>query len=447
MPVHYTKDPELGKPGSKHGSSSRKSISWVWVLVILFQIVFVIVIWIVPICSQQKIVYFKPESEAANDGNEEEAAVEQVESPIVLQPVPQKDEDRKTIFILFGSYRDPECANTIVSAFEQATYPDRLRFGVFQQHNYTDRDCTDLQVQCPGHVACGRQWQIKIDRVGPYGGMGPIYGRYRAELFFKNEDYVFQIDSHSRFSPAWDVVVIDMFKRIGNEYAVITSYPKAVPDSAGADWSPAAPKSSDPIVTICKTKILKSKETKSFKHERGSYGSNKGYPLLTPFYAAGFVFARGHRLLRVPHDPYLPYVFDGEEVLMGSRCWTHGYDFYVPDRDIIYHIYSPAGVKRPVFWQSKEWNAAASRAQRESEYRINYILGLHKKYTPTVPLSRVDTRDIEQYGIGSKRRISEFWEFMGADLDKLETKNRCDKIKSGKLKRKLWTEGKDPMSD
>lgn len=414
-----------------------------WLLVVLIQIVLVLLLYAFPPCSAPTTVYVPQPAGAMLDIEEE---VDHAEAPILLQPEPKADIDRKTIFILMGSYRDPECANTIISALEQATYPDRLRFGVFQQHNYTDRDCTDFRVSCPGHIACGRQWQVKIDRVGPYGGMGPIYGRYRGEMFYNNEDYVFQIDSHSRFVPAWDVVVLDMFRRIGNEFAVVTSYPKAVPDNADENWSPAAPKPKDPVVTICQTKILKQKETKSFKHERGSYAPNKGHPLLTAFYAAGFVFSRGHRLLRVPHDPYLPYVFDGEEVLMGARCWTNGYDFYVPDRDVVYHIYSPAGVKRPVFWQSKEWNSKSSRAQRESEYRINWILGLHKKYTPRIGANRVDTREISKYGIGTKRSIEDWWRWMGADIEKLETKNLCDKIKKGTMKRIPWTEGKDPFS-
>jgi len=437
----YVKDAEsqLGSHRKTVPKSGKDRLT-VWVIIVLIQIVVVLIVYAFPFCTT------KPEVIVVSEDGEPIIEIESSISNVISQPELEREDDEKTIFILLGSYRDPECANTIKSAFEQATYPDRLRFGVFQQHNYTDRDCTDFKIKCPGHIACGRFWQVKIDRVGPYGGMGPIYGRYRSELFYNDEDFVFQIDSHSRFSPSWDVLVIDMFRRIGNEFAVMTSYPKAVPDKAPEDWTPSVPKAKDPVVTICQTKILKSKETKSFKHQRGSYAPNKGTPLLTSFYAAGFVFARGHRLLRAPHDPFLPYVFDGEEVLMGARLWTSGYDFYVPDRDIIYHIYSPAGVKRPVFWQSKEWNTKSSRAQRESEYRINWILGLHKRYTPRVGSSRVDTREINKYGLGTKRPIDKFWEFMGVDLEKLETKNMCDKIKTQRMKRVTWTEGKDPLS-
>jgi hypothetical protein len=40
----------------------------------------------------------------------------------------------------------------------------------------------------------------------------------------------------------------------------------------------------------------------------------KDTPLLNPFWAAGFSFARGHFVVQVPYDQYLPMVFQGEEV-------------------------------------------------------------------------------------------------------------------------------------
>eukprot|EP00494_Astrolonche_serrata_P029249 UN29516 len=113
--------------------------------------------------------------------------------PTLAQPPTETPYDRQTIFVLIGSFRDPECAKTIISAFEQAIYPDRLRFGVYQQHRIEDIDCTDFtSIKCPDHILCGREWQIKIHRVDPLGGLGPMYGRYRGEAFYDGEDYVFQ---------------------------------------------------------------------------------------------------------------------------------------------------------------------------------------------------------------------------------------------------------------
>ena len=80
-------------------------------------------------------------------------------------------------------------------------------------------------------------------------------------------------------------------------------------------------------------------------------------PVRVAFFAAGFSFARGHRIINVPYDYYTPYVFDGEETSLGVRAWTHGYDLYQPDRDIISHLYIPSHSElRPVFWDSPNWN-------------------------------------------------------------------------------------------
>ena len=85
-----------------------------------------------------------------------------------------------------------------------------------------------------------------------------------------------------------------------------------------------------------------------------------GQPMLHPFWAAGFSFARGHFVILVPYDQHLPMVFQGmfvvkievicggltnprrqrfptytyvsisigEEISVGLRAFTHGYDFY-----------------------------------------------------------------------------------------------------------------------
>jgi Glycosyltransferase (GlcNAc) len=42
----------------------------------------------------------------------------------------------------------------------------------------------------------------------------------------------------------------------------------------------------------------------------------------------------------VPYDPYLPNVFNGEELSRGIRFFTHGYDMYTPDQVLAMHDYN-----------------------------------------------------------------------------------------------------------
>ena len=69
-----------------------------------------------------------------------------------------------------------------------------------------------------------------------------------------------------------------------------------------------------------------------------------------PFVAAGFLFAPALFLHEVPFDPFLPWIFMGEEISMSARLWTSGYDIFSPTVNVLNHYY----VRRhyPKFWES-----------------------------------------------------------------------------------------------
>eukprot|EP01083_Nonionella_stella_P133973 407522_1 len=342
--------------------------------------------------------------------------------------------DNETIFIAIASYRDPECVQTILNIFETAKYPDRLRFGIFQQHNISDVDCMDFHrhIDCTDaqrHPVCGRMWQIKIDREHYSDAKGPMYGRYRTELYYKNESYLMQIDAHSRFVPYWDNICIDMFKRTGNEKAVLTTYPKAV--IFENNWTPPVPRDVDDVIVIPQTRMA---NNHMFKHDRGNDSPNPGKSVLAPFFAAGFSFQSGQRVIDVPSDPYLPYLFDGEEISMGVRMWTSGYDIYVPDRDIVYHIYSMKlrkGESRHLFWEL----GPKERHRKYAEYRILHVLKLFDKYVPHLTTHSIDLREIDKYGLGTERDIDDFWKWIKMDWGALRSGHLRMQILQEKLER------------
>ena len=55
---------------------------------------------------------------------------------------------------------------------------------------------------------------------------------------------------------------------------------------------------------------------------------------------AGFSFARGHFVIQVPYDQYEPMVFQGEEIFMGLRGWSYGYDYYTSEISVAFHMYA-----------------------------------------------------------------------------------------------------------
>ena len=142
----------------------------------------------------------------------------------------------ESILIALASYGDMECGPTVERAYKRAAYPDRIFFGIHQQHNCTGQDvdgthCLDCvasihdQLDCPNHPLCARVWQVRVSRQPMMETRGVTFGRFMAEKHYRGETYVMNIDSHSHFSRGWDSEIIDMFHRIGDDHALITTYP------------------------------------------------------------------------------------------------------------------------------------------------------------------------------------------------------------------------------
>lgn len=138
------------------------------------------------------------------------------------------------------------------------------------------------------------------------------------------------------------------------------------------------------------------------KHEFGSCPVPTAGPVRVAFFAAGFSFSRGHRVLRVPYDFHTPYIFDGEEISMGIRAWTWGYDMYLMDRNIISHLYIPNGSPlRPVFWTTdwgKRWPC-----QFRSLLRIHRQLHVDPQLSPSVDPATLDLDEWDKYTVGPRR--------------------------------------------
>ena len=226
-----------------------------------------------------------------------------------------------------------------------------------------------------------------------------------------------------------------MHQQLNNDFGVLSTYPKPLLSHTLWHWTPKDPTDSKDIYVICKTGVLIDKLTKSFKLSPANIIKNPGKPILTAFFAAGFSFQKGHRIRNVPYDPYAAFVFDGEEMSMAVRMWTHGYDFYAPNLDVAYHLYSPNNAKiRPVFWESDDWQSKKQwKITRYSEFRLNYIMKLHPLLHSFIPLNSIDLREVDIYGLGTNRDVEDFWDFTRIDINNLTEKSPdlCPEYKKG----------------
>jgi hypothetical protein len=152
-------------------------------------------------------------------------------------------------------------------------------------------------------------------------------------------------------------------------------------------------------------------------------------PVLEPFWAAGFSFARGHFTLRVPYDCCTPMLFQGEEIDIGIRAWTNGYDLYTPHNSVAFHPYNRAK-KPPMFWEN------SAQHQGESMRSARRVQAAIKMGDPAP--SSFDCTDREAYATGTVRSADDFYALFGIDrAAKAVTKDLCLWSTSGQMHRQL----------
>ena len=105
---------------------------------------------------------------------------------------------------------------------------------------------------------CGRIHQVRVSRAHWSKSEGPTVARALAEQHFRNETYVLGVDSHCHFLRGWDNVAIDMFKRIGNDLAIISAYPPSYNEVCNViEYFPCRFYCSPLIMDICNGSICR----------------------------------------------------------------------------------------------------------------------------------------------------------------------------------------------
>ena len=242
-----------------------------------------------------------------------------------------------SIFVSIPSFRDPECQHTINNLFASAKYPSRVFVGVCAQYDpVADLDCFQTEIEHPA--------QVRILHMRHGDARGPSWARYLLHKLYQNEDFVLQIDSHSRFVSGWDVQLVALHSQCvalsSHGKAVITTYP------AGYDRGDTAHFRSleDALPTVLRAThfdedgMLRLRSSVVVPKANSASGTSEPRlpkpPIPSLFWAAGFSFTTGAVISECPYDPHHKSLFFGEEQSMGARLWTHGYDFFAPPTQV-----------------------------------------------------------------------------------------------------------------
>merc|ERR1712238_588260 len=161
-----------------------------------------------------------------------------------------------------------------------------------------------------------------------------------------------------------------------------------------------------------------------------SKASITGQPQLEPYWAAGFSMSRGHFVVNVPYDQYQPMTFQGEEMSIGIRGFTIGYDFFSPERSICFHHYAEGKNKEGRnkvnhFWEN------APKYEGVGKTAMQRLLGI-VHMNPEIDTKTWSHDEEDRYGIGKVRTPEKFYSVFGVDvLNKTTKPDLCKFVKSG----------------
>jgi len=284
----------------------------------------------------------------------------------------------ETIFVQIASYRDADLPNTIRSALNNAKNPENLSFGICWQ--YDDLTYTDLDPYLTDSRFRIAQYYYEESR-------GCCWARNITNSLYQGEKYTLQIDAHTRFAPDWDAKYKKMFAEVDSDKPLFSTYPAPFTTVNGIDRLVL----DRGIQKLTLGKIRKNLTTvlKTIPVE------TEDICVPSQYIAAGQIFTLGQFCDEVEYDPGL--YFDGEEISLASRAYTSGYDFFCPNKDLIWHWYKHT---MPLHWsdhQSEHDKAAMKRLGK-------LLLGQHS--------------ELGKYGLGNVRSLAQFEQYIGVDLTK-----------------------------
>ena len=310
----------------------------------------------------------------------------------------------ETIFVQIAAYRDPELKATCFDLMLKAKYPKRINVGIIWQGvSPDDNDMIVFEELFP---------QITVEYCNSTDSKGVCWARAKAQKLYGGEDYALQIDSHMRFEEGWDEILINMLSECDSNKPLITTYPpgyKPPNDLIKTSLLKLAPNKFTPQgILLLTSKIIPIKEAPDL-------------PIKGSLCAAGFIFGKAEYMQEVPYDPNL--YFFGEEISMTVRLWTSGWDFYHPNRLVIYHLWSREGRQTYAQDHKETWH----EIDKTSKDRVASILG-----TGDVCF------DLGVYGLGEERSLEDYELFSGIDFKNQKINSTAKKVFAGLYKNNGW---------
>jgi glycosyltransferase involved in cell wall biosynthesis len=289
------------------------------------------------------------------------------------------------IFIQIASFCDPQLGITIKDCIKNSKNPKNLVFGITNQYDPNDTFNIDEYQN---------DKRFRIENVLSTESKGACWARNLLQQRYSGETYTLQIDSHMRFAPNWDVEMIKMIKQLqkkGFKKPLLTGYVSSFNPDNDPEGRVQEPWRMSFDRFIPESPIF-------FLPETIPGWQTLTEPVPSRFYSAHFCFTLGKFCEEVPHDKN--YYFHGEEISIGVRSFTHGYDLFHPHKVLIWHEYERKG--RVKQWDiDKEWG----KKNESSHLRNKKLFSMDGEvYNP---------EEFGIYGFGTERTLRDYEKYAG----------------------------------
>ncbi|MCR9138466.1 MAG: UDP-N-acetylglucosamine-transferase [Alphaproteobacteria bacterium] len=291
------------------------------------------------------------------------------------------------IFIAIAAYSDPELPQTLDSCLATARAPQNLRFGICWQ--FDDNQPIDLS-----RFKGDKRFRFVEHPVQESGGGS--WARCKAQELWDGETYSMQIDSHMVFAPGWDASLIRMMQTFPSDQPLITM----IAPLFQSDEHHRIHRHTDQGIRA--TKMVEWQGAMGWSpwfdwgmRIRHSQSRNR-------FLSGQFIFTLGCWTDDVRQDP--DHYYWGEEFALSLRSYTHGYDFFLPDEMIIWHMLHTAAPPR------RHWEHGDHVISSKNATAFDRLHKLAYSDDPT------DQETLGRYSLGHKRTLEDYERFAGMDL-------------------------------
>ena len=240
----------------------------------------------------------------------------------------------KSIFVSIASYRDAELESTLDEVIDKASGRCRLRIVVCLQDSLAEY--TRLK-------GLSKLAEVEWIYMPCESAKGVCWARGLILRKLHDEDYIMQIDSHTRLAQRWDLKMIISLNRTKDRRAILSCYPNGYDSS-----NPDIPKDKYAVVRVVDT-ITRSGSTHNLL--KSAIPNETRVPIRSLHVAGCFIFAPLKWAGEIKYPIHLYHA--GEEDWLRQRSFTCGWNVYCPERAYVWHNYE-LSEKRPRHWDDNK---------------------------------------------------------------------------------------------